>query len=182
MVANRRDKPTPQGGAAEGLRPELASTKQRLGTDLDVIATIETHAASEGEGFVCEEPSLRGSAGPGVRILPPRFASAEGKNGGQSNTAQFVWCAGLVEDAGAYKGRIYDPAAARRACSCKSEKFVESHGGPAGRHFPLRPEKQRPPPAGCSDEPGPARIRGRLPAEHATAFRRDIHPICGRIT
>lgn len=60
-----------------------------------------------------------------------RFASAEGKNGGQFYTPScVVRC--LVEMLAPYKGRIYDPACGSGGMFVQSEKFVESHGGKLG--------------------------------------------------
>jgi type I restriction enzyme M protein len=60
-----------------------------------------------------------------------RFASAEGKNGGQFYTPScVVRC--LVEMLAPYKGRIYDPACGSGGMFVQSEKFVESHGGKIG--------------------------------------------------
>ena len=60
-----------------------------------------------------------------------RFASAEGKNGGQFYTPScVVRC--LVEMLEPYKGRIYDPCCGSGGMFVQSEKFVESHGGKLG--------------------------------------------------
>ena len=60
-----------------------------------------------------------------------RFASAEGKNGGQFYTPSCVVRL-LVEMLAPYKGRIYDPACGSGGMFVQSEKFVESHGGKLG--------------------------------------------------
>jgi len=54
-----------------------------------------------------------------------RFASAEGKNGGQFYTPScVVRC--LVEMLEPYKGRIYDPCCGSGGMFVQSERFVES--------------------------------------------------------
>lgn len=60
-----------------------------------------------------------------------RFASAEGKNGGQFYTPSCVVRL-LVEMLAPYQGRIYDPACGSGGMFVQSEKFVESHGGKLG--------------------------------------------------
>lgn len=150
-------------------RPGL--DKHRLGELIDLIATIELTAASEGEqthrsvdllGRVYDwsgatktdrQGSPQGERGGAHQYFLTRFASAEGKNGGQWSGAtwtlpkerpkgerggvhQFytpscvVRC--LVEMLAPYKGRIYDPACGSGGMFVQSEKFVESHGGKLG--------------------------------------------------
>ncbi len=67
-----------------------------------------------------------------------RFASAEGKNGGQFYTPScvvrwFVEPVPVRKDLAPCKGRIYDPACGSGGMFVQSEKFVESHGGTAMR-------------------------------------------------
>lgn len=106
-------------------RPGL--DKQRLGELIDVIATIELTAASEGEK-THRSVDLLGRV---YEYFLTRFASAEGKNGGQFYTPScVVRC--LVEMLAPYKGRIYDPACGSGGMFVQSEKSVESHGGKIG--------------------------------------------------
>jgi type I restriction enzyme M protein len=106
-------------------RPGL--DKQRLGELIDLIATIELTAASEGEK-THRSVDLLGRV---YEYFLTRFASAEGKNGGQFYTPScVVRC--LVEMLAPYKGRIYDPACGSGGMFVQSEKFVESHGGKIG--------------------------------------------------
>ena len=60
-----------------------------------------------------------------------RFASAEGKGGGEFYTPQSVVRL-LVEMLEPYKGRIYDPCCGSGGMFVQSEKFVEQHGGRIG--------------------------------------------------
>jgi type I restriction enzyme M protein len=57
-----------------------------------------------------------------------RFASAEGKAGGEFYTPQSVVKL-LVEMIEPYKGRVYDPCCGSGGMFVQSEKFVEAHGG-----------------------------------------------------
>ena len=103
MVAIERDNPRLKGVLPKDYaRPGL--DKQRLGELIDVIATIELTAASEGEK-THRSVDLLGRV---YEYFLTRFASAEGKNGGQFYTPScVVRC--LVDMLATYKGRIYDP-------------------------------------------------------------------------
>ena len=57
-----------------------------------------------------------------------QFASAEGKNGEQFDTACCVVRV-LVEMLTPYKGRVYDPCCGSAGMFVQSEKFAEEHGG-----------------------------------------------------
>jgi len=126
MVAIERDNTRLKGVLPKDYaRPGL--DKQRLGELIDVIATIELTAASEGEK-THRSVDLLGRV---YEYFLTRFASAEGKNGGQFYTPScVVRC--LVEMLEPYKGRIYDPACGSGGMFVQSEKFVESHGGKLG--------------------------------------------------
>ncbi len=144
MVAIERDNPRLKGVLPKDYaRPGL--DKHRLGELIDVIATIELTAASEGEkahrsvdllGRVYDwsgatktaAGSPKGERGGAHQYFLTRFASAEGKNGGQFYTPScVVRC--LVEMLAPYKGRIYDPCCGSGGMFVQSAKFVESHGG-----------------------------------------------------
>jgi type I restriction enzyme M protein len=60
-----------------------------------------------------------------------RFASAEGKSGGQFYTPSHVVRV-LVEMLAPYKGRVYDPCCGSGGMFVQSEKFIEAHGGKLG--------------------------------------------------
>ncbi len=126
MVAIERDNARLKGVLPKDYaRPGL--DKQRLGELIDLIATIELTAASEGEK-THRSVDLLGRV---YEYFLTRFASAEGKNGGQFYTPScVVRC--LVEMLAPYKGRIYDPACGSGGMFVQSEKFVESHGGKLG--------------------------------------------------
>jgi type I restriction enzyme M protein len=120
MVAIERDNPRRRGVLPKGYAP-LGLDKQRLGELLDVTA------ASEGEKTHRPVDLL----GREYEYFLTRFASAEGKNGGQFYTPScVVRC--LVEMLPPYKGRIYDPACGSGGMFVQSEKFVDSHGGKLG--------------------------------------------------
>jgi type I restriction enzyme M protein len=60
-----------------------------------------------------------------------KFASDEGKNGGQFYTPSYVVRL-LVEMLAPYKGRVYDPCCGSGGMFVQSEKFVEAHAGKIG--------------------------------------------------
>ena len=126
MVALERDNLRLKGVLPKDYaRPAL--DKHRLGELIDLIGTISLTAASEGEK-THRSVDLLGRV---YEYFLTRFASAEGKNGGQFYTPScVVRC--LVEMLAPYKGRIYDPACGSGGMFVQSEKFVESHGGKLG--------------------------------------------------
>jgi type I restriction enzyme M protein len=127
MVAVERDNPRLKGVLPKDYaRPGL--DKQRLGELIDVIATIELTATSEGEK-THRSVDLLGRV---YEYFLTRFASAEGKNGGQFYTPScVVRC--LVEMLAPYKGRIFDPACGSGGMFVQAVKFLESHDGTAMR-------------------------------------------------
>lgn len=196
MVAIERDNSRLKGVLPKDYaRPGL--DKQRLGELIDVIATIELTAASEGEK-THRSVDLLGRV---YEYFLTRFASAEGKNGGQFYTPSSVVRL-LVEMLAPYKGRIYDPACGSGGMFVQSEKFVEAHGGKLGDISIYGQDKR----ARRKRSFGPAsrarRVRlGGQPKqrnattrrlavmnlairgieadfgeEHADTFRRDLHP------
>lgn len=98
-------------------RPAL--DKQRLGELIDLIGTI----SMGGDGSRSKD-----ILGRVYEYFLGRFASAEGKGGGEFYTPQSVVQL-LVEMIEPYKGRVYDPCCGSGGMFVQSEKFVEAHGG-----------------------------------------------------
>jgi len=121
MVAIERDNPTLKGVLPKDYaRPAL--DKQRLGELIDLIGTI---------GLGDKQNRSRDVLGRVYEYFLTRFASAEGKNGGQFYTPQCVVRV-LVEMLAPYKGRVFDPCCGSGGMFVSSEKFVEAHGGRIG--------------------------------------------------
>ena len=121
MVAIERDNPTLKGVLPKDFsRPAL--DKQRLGELIDLIGTI---------GLGDKSNRSKDILGRVYEYFLTRFASAEGKNGGQFYTPQSV-VRTLVEMLSPYKGRVFDPACGSGGMFVQSEKFVEAHGGRLG--------------------------------------------------
>jgi type I restriction enzyme M protein len=170
MVAIERDNPRLKGILPKDYaRPGL--DKQRLGELIDVIATIELTAASEGEK-THRSVDLLGRV---YEYFLTRFASAEGKNGGQFYTPScVVRC--LVEMLAPYKGRIYDPACGSGGMFVQSEKFVESHGGKLGDISIYGQESNATTRRLAVMNLALRGIEADFGPEHADTFRRDLHP------
>ena len=170
MVAIERDNPRLKGVLPKDYaRPGL--DKQRLGELIDVIATITLTAASEGEK-THRSVDLLGRV---YEYFLTRFASAEGKNGGQFYTPScVVRC--LVEMLAPYKGRIYDPACGSGGMFVQSEKFVESHGGKLGDISIYGQESNATTRRLAVMNLALRGIEADFGPEHADTFRRDLHP------
>ena len=175
MVAIERDNLRLKGVLPKDYaRPGL--DKQRLGELIDVIATIELTAsresgASEGEQ-THRSVDLLGRV---YEYFLTRFASAEGKNGGQFYTPScVVRC--LVEMLEPYKGRIYDPCCGSGGMFVQSEKFVESHGGKLGDISIYGQESNATTRRLAVMNLALRGIEADFGPEHADTFRRDVHP------
>ncbi len=121
MGAIERENPSLKGVLPKDYsRPSL--DKQRLGELMDLTGTIglgdEVSRKSDVLGRVYE-------------YFLGRFASAEGKGGGEFYTPRSV-VGLLVEMIEPYKGRVYDPCCGSGGMFVMSEKFVEAHGGRVG--------------------------------------------------
>jgi type I restriction enzyme M protein len=170
MVALERDNVRLKGVLPKDYaRPGL--DKQRLGELIGVIATIELTAASEGEK-THRSVDLLGRV---YEYFLTRFASAEGKNGGQFYTPScVVRC--LVEMLAPYKGRIYDPACGSGGMCVQSEKFVESHSGKIGDISIYGQESNATTRRLAIMNLAIRGIEADFGPEQADTFRRDLHP------
>lgn len=121
MVAIEKDNPRLKGVLPKDYaRPAL--DKHRLGELIDLIGTI---------GLGTQEQRSKDVLGRVYEYFLSRFASAEGKRGGQFYTPSSIVRL-LVEMLAPYKGRIYDPCCGSGGMFVQSEKFVEAHGGRLG--------------------------------------------------
>src|SRR3989440_10648452 len=118
MVAIEKDNPPLKGVLPKDYtRPTL--DKQRLGELIDLIGTI---------GLGDKESRSKDILGRVYEYFLSKFASAEGKNGGEFYTPQSVVKL-LVEMIEPYKGRVFDPCCGSGGMFVQSEKFVQAHGG-----------------------------------------------------
>jgi type I restriction enzyme M protein len=98
-------------------RPSL--DVRRLGELVDLIAGLGLGAAEH------REKDLLGRV---YEYFLGRFASQEGKGGGEFYTPRSVVKL-LVEMIEPYRGRVYDPCCGSGGMFVQSERFVEAHGG-----------------------------------------------------
>lgn len=120
MIAIEKENPTLLGVLPkEYARPALDKT--RLGE------TIDLFSFRVGD----EESRSKDVLGRVYEYFLSKFASAEGKNGGEFYTPSSVVRL-LVEMLQPYKGRIYDPCCGSGGMFVQSEKFVEEHQGKIG--------------------------------------------------
>lgn len=98
-------------------RPDLDKT--RLGEIIDLISNI---------GLGDKESKKKDVLGRVYEYFLSKFASAEGKGGGQFYTPASVVKV-LVAMLEPYKGRVFDPCCGSGGMFVQSEKFVEEHGG-----------------------------------------------------
>jgi len=121
MVSIEKDNPRLKGVLPKDYaRPAI--DKQRLGELIDLFASI---------GLGDAEHKGKDMLGRVYEYFLSRFASAEGKNGGEFYTPACV-VQTIVQMLAPYKGRIYDPCCGSGGMFVQSEKFVESHGGKIG--------------------------------------------------
>ncbi|HMP71885.1 MAG TPA: class I SAM-dependent DNA methyltransferase [Kiritimatiellia bacterium] len=195
MVAIERDNPRLKGVLPKDYaRPAL--DKHRLGELIDLIGTITLVPSSDGVDVAKADlpPDLGAGEAAGVLETAPlpshrsvdllgrvyeyfltRFASAEGKNGGQFYTPScVVRC--LVEMLAPYKGRIYDPCCGSGGMFVQSEKFVESHGGRVGDISIYGQESNATTRRLAIMNLAIRGIEADFGPEHADTFRRDLHP------
>jgi type I restriction enzyme M protein len=101
-------------------RPGL--DKQRLAQIINLVSDIALGAPAD---------RSKDTLGRVYEYFLSRFASAEGKSGGQFYTPSHVVRV-LVEALAPYKGRVYDPCCGSGGMFVQSEKFIEAHAGKLG--------------------------------------------------
>jgi type I restriction enzyme M protein len=121
MAAIERDNPSLKGVLPKDYaRPGL--DKQRLGQIINLVSDIALGS---------EADRAKDTLGRVYEYFLARFASAEGKSGGQFYTPSHVVRV-LVEMLAPYKGRVYDPCCGSGGMFVQSEKFIEAHQGKIG--------------------------------------------------
>jgi type I restriction enzyme M protein len=96
--------------------------KQRLGQIINLVSDVALGAPAD---------RSKDTLGRVYEYFLSRFASAEGKSGGQFYTPSHVVRV-LVEVLAPYKGRVYDPCCGSGGMFVSSEKFIEAHAGKLG--------------------------------------------------
>jgi len=142
-------------------RPEL--DKRRLGELIDLISTIKLHDKNNNDllGRVYE-------------YFLGKFASAEGKGGGEFYTPSSV-VKTLVEMIEPYKGRIYDPCCGSGGMFVQSEKFVEEHQGKIEDLSLYGQELNSTTWKLCKMNLSIRGLDGNIGEHHADTFHNDVH-------
>ncbi len=121
MTAIERDNESLKGVLPKDYaRPGL--DKQRLGQLINLVSDIALGSAAD---------RAKDTLGRVYEYFLAKFASAEGKKGGQFYTPSRVVRV-LVEILAPYKGRVYDPCCGSGGMFVSSEKFIEAHAGKIG--------------------------------------------------
>jgi type I restriction enzyme M protein len=121
MTAIERDNVSLKGVLPKDFsRPGL--DKQRLGQIINLVSNIALGSPAD---------RAKDTLGRVYEYFLSRFASAEGKSGGQFYTPSHVVRV-LVEMLAPYKGRVYDPCCGSGGMFVQSEKFIEAHSGILG--------------------------------------------------
>ena len=121
MAAIERDNPSLKGVLPKDYaRPGL--DKERLGQIINLVSDIALGSAAD---------KAKDTLGRVYEYFLARFASAEGKSGGQFYTPTHVVRV-LVEMLAPYKGRVYDPCCGSGGMFVQSERFIEAHSGRLG--------------------------------------------------
>jgi type I restriction enzyme M protein len=121
MAAVERDNPSLKGVLPKDYgRPGL--DKQRLTQIINLVSDIALGSVAD---------RARDTLGRVYEYFLARFASAEGKSGGQFYTPSDVVRV-LVEMIAPYRGRVYDPCCGSGGMFVQSEKFIEAHAGRLG--------------------------------------------------
>ncbi len=165
MVAIEQDNPS-----LRGVLPKIYSSpdldKQRLGEVLDLIGTV---------GLGDPESRRMDVLGRVYEYFLGRFASQEGKGGGEFYTAACVVRL-LVEMLEPFHGRVYDPCCGSGGMFVQSERFVEAHGG---RRSDIAVYGQESNPTTWRLARMNLAIRGidaNLGPHQADSFHQDLHP------
>src|SRR5436309_2149059 len=121
MAAIERDNPSLKGVLPRDFG-RAGLDKQRLGQIINLVSDIALGSAAD---------RAKDTLGRVYEYFLARFASAEGKSGGQFYTPSRVVRV-LVEMLAPYKGRVYDPCCGSGGMFVSSEKFIEAHSGRLG--------------------------------------------------
>lgn len=164
MVAIEQD-----NAALKGALPKVYASanldKQKLGELINLIGSI---------GLGTEEHRKKDTLGQVYQYFLARFASAEGKGGGEFYTPSSVVRV-IVEMLEPYKGRVYDPCCGSGGMFVQSLKFINAHDG---RRDDVSIYGQESNPTTWKMAKMNLAIRGieaKLGHKHADSFLEDLH-------
>lgn len=163
MVAIEKENPSLQGVLPKDYaRPAL--DKVRLGETIDLFSFKVGDAESRSKDVL----------GRVYEYFLSKFASAEGKNGGEFYTPSSVVRL-LVEMLQPYKGRIYDPCCGSGGMFVQSEKFIEEHQGKLGDIAVYGQESNPTTWKLCKMNLAIRGIDGNIGSHNADTFHNDLH-------
>ncbi|MEQ9379242.1 MAG: class I SAM-dependent DNA methyltransferase, partial [Pirellulales bacterium] len=164
MSAIEKDNPSLKGVLPKDYG-RASLDKQRLGELIDLIGTI---------GLGDAESRSKDILGRVYEYFLGKFASAEGKGGGEFYTPQSIVKL-LVEMIEPYKGRIYDPCCGSGGMFVQSEKFVLAHGGRVGDLSIYGEESNNTTWRLCKMNLAIRGIDGNIGPHNADTFHNDVH-------
>jgi type I restriction enzyme M protein len=163
MIAIEKENPTLKGVLPKDYaRPALDKT--RLGEVIDLFSFKVGDQESRSKDVL----------GRVYEYFLSKFASAEGKNGGEFYTPNSVVQL-LVEMIEPYKGRVYDPCCGSGGMFVQSEKFVEEHQGKIGDIAVYGQESNPTTWRLCKMNLAIRGIDSNLGEHHADTFHNDLH-------
>jgi type I restriction enzyme M protein len=146
----------------EYARPQLDKTK--LGELIDLIGDIDLGKQKDGQDVL----------GRVYEYFLSRFASAEGKGGGEFYTPRCIVKL-LVEMIEPFSGRVYDPCCGSGGMFVQAHKFVQEHRGRIGDVSIFGQESNPTTWRLCKMNLAIRKIDGNLGATNADTFHNDLH-------
>lgn len=164
MIAIEKENPTLKNVLPKNYaRPQL--DKVRLGETIDLITNIKVgDKASQSTDVL----------GRTYEYFLSKFASAEGKGGGEFYTPRSVVSL-LVAMLEPYEGRIYDPCCGSGGMFVQSEKFVQEHQGKIGDISIYGQESNPTTWQLCKMNLAIRGIDGNIGQHNADTFHNDLH-------
>ena len=164
MISIERENPQLKGI----LKKDYAASsldKRQLGELIDLISNV---------GFGDVASRSKDVLGRVYEYFLGKFASAEGKGGGEFYTPRSIVNL-LVEMIEPYRGRVYDPACGSGGMFVMSEKFAEAHGGSKDDIAIYGQESNPTTWKLCQMNLAIRGLSGNLGAHHADTFHNDLH-------
>ena len=154
----------------KGVLPKIYAmpnlNKQALGKLIDLVSTI---------GLGTQEHRDKDTLGRVYEYFLAKFASAEGKGGGEFYTPTSIVRL-LVEMLEPFKGRVYDPCCGSGGMFVQSLKFIESHNGRRDQVTVYGQESNYTTWRMARMNLAIRGIEAKLGKKHADTFHEDAHP------
>ncbi len=156
--------------ALKGALPKVyalpALDKHKLGELIDLISGIGLGTAAHRE---------KDTLGRVYEYFLSRFASAEGRGGGEFYTPSSIVRV-LVELLEPYQGRVYDPCCGSGGMFVQSVKFIDAHGGRRDAVTVYGQESNATTWRMARMNMAIRGIEAKLGKQHGDTFHRDLHP------